>query len=48
MHFIKSDFRGLLPGKFRNDSLSQVVEKFNDQNKEELDKYVCDTMFIIF
>ncbi|XP_050541616.1 alpha-1,2-mannosyltransferase ALG9 isoform X2 [Daktulosphaira vitifoliae] len=39
MHFIKSEFRGLLPGKFQNDSLSKVVEKFNDQNKEELDKY---------
>lgn len=40
MHFIRSEFRGLLPGRFSQESLSTVVENFNDQNKEELDKYV--------
>jgi len=40
MHFIRSEFRGLLPGRFNEESLSNVVENFNDQNKEELDKYV--------
>ncbi|VVC34297.1 GPI mannosyltransferase [Cinara cedri] len=39
MHFIRSDFRGLLPGRFSEESLTEVVENFNDQNKEELDKY---------
>lgn len=40
MHFIRSEFRGLLPGRYTPESLSNVVENFNDQNKEELDKYV--------
>lgn len=40
MHFIRSEFRGLLPGRFSEESLSKVFENFNDQNKEELDKYV--------
>jgi hypothetical protein len=40
MHFIRSEFRGLLPGRFSPESLSTVVENFNNQNKEELDKYV--------
>lgn len=40
MHFIRSEFRGLLPGRFSLESLTKVVENFNDQNKEELDKYV--------
>lgn len=40
MHFIRSEFRGLLPGRFSQESLFKVVENFNDQNKEELDKYV--------
>lgn len=40
MHFIRSEFRGLLPGRFSQESLHKVVENFNDQNKEELDKYV--------
>lgn len=40
MHFIRSEFRGLLPGRFNNESVTKVVENFNDQNKEELDKYV--------
>lgn len=40
MHFIRSEFRGLLPGRFSPESLFKVVENYNDQNKEELDKYV--------
>lgn len=40
MHFIRSEFRGLLPGRFSQESLHTVIENFNDQNKEELDKYV--------
>lgn len=40
MHFIRSEFRGLLPGRFSQESLSTATENFNDQNKEELDKYV--------
>lgn len=40
MHFIRSEFRGLLPGRFSEESLTKVVENFNDKNKEELDKYV--------
>lgn len=40
MHFIRSEFRGLLPGRFSDESLSKVIGNFNDQNKEELDKYV--------
>jgi len=40
MHFIRSEFRGLLPGRFSPESLYKVVENYNDQNKEELDKYV--------
>uniref|UniRef100_A0A2S2NA93 Mannosyltransferase n=1 Tax=Schizaphis graminum TaxID=13262 RepID=A0A2S2NA93_SCHGA len=39
MHFIRSEFRGLLPGRFSQESLYKVVENYNDQNKEELDKY---------
>ncbi|XP_050419689.1 alpha-1,2-mannosyltransferase ALG9 [Adelges cooleyi] len=39
MHFIRSEFRGLLPGRFHNDSMSKVKENYNDQNKEEPDKY---------
>lgn len=46
MHFIRSEFRGLLPGRFSQESLSKVVENFNDQNKEELDKYV--SVFHVF
>lgn len=48
MHFIRSEFRGLLPGRFSEESLSKVVENFNDQNKEELDKYVCKLLYIKF
>lgn len=40
MNFIRSEFRGILPGRFSQESLSKVIEHFNDQNKEELDKYV--------
>jgi len=40
MHFIRSEFRGLLPGRFSPESLYKVEENYNDQNKEELDKYV--------
>ncbi|XP_029342082.1 alpha-1,2-mannosyltransferase ALG9 [Acyrthosiphon pisum] len=39
MHFIRSEFRGLLPGRFSSESLYKVEENYNDQNKEELDKY---------
>lgn len=47
MHFIRSEFRGLLPGRFSKESVSNVVENFNDQNKEELDKYVSYIFMII-
>lgn len=46
MHFIRSEFRGLLPGRFSEESLFKVVENFNDQNKEELDKYVSYSILI--
>lgn len=45
MHFIRSEFRGLLPGRFSPESLYNVVENYNDQNKEELDKYVSISHF---
>lgn len=49
MHFIRSEFRGLLPGRFSEESLYKVIENFNDQNKEELDKYVSiRNMHMIF
>lgn len=46
MHFIRSEFRGLLPGRFSQESLHKVIENYNDQNKEELDKYVSVFNFI--
>ena len=47
LSFIRSEFRGQLPKLYKHsiDATRRKDHHFNDQNREEIDRYVC---FIFF